>query len=99
MAGKREKVAIASKIPPKIGRQAIEKDSIKDVFPVEWIVEVTEKSLANLKIDCLDLQQLHSWTPAFLKQTDWLDGFQKLKKQGKIKSFGDGEIRHWKDAR
>jgi aryl-alcohol dehydrogenase-like predicted oxidoreductase len=88
VAGKREKVAIASKIPPKIGRQAIEKDSIKDVFPVEWIVEVTEKSLANLKIDCLDLQQLHSWTPAFLKQTDWLDGFQKLKKQGKIKSFG-----------
>ena len=86
--GRRAKVAIASKIPPKIGRQAIESDSIKDVFPVDWIVEITERSLANLKIDCLDLQQLHSWTPAFLKQTDWLDGFQKLKKAGKIKSIG-----------
>lgn len=88
VAGKRQSVAIASKIPPKIGRQAIETDSIKAVFPVDWVVEVTERSLANLKIDCLDLQQLHSWTPAFLGQTEWLDGFQKLKKQGKIKSFG-----------
>src|SRR5580700_8119094 len=86
--GKRKTVAIASKIPPKIGRQAVESDSIKDVFPVDWIVEITERSLANLKIECLDLQQLHSWTPAFLKQTDWLDGLNKLKKQGKIKSFG-----------
>jgi len=86
--GRRKKVAIASKIPPKNGRQAIESDSIKDVFPVDWIVEITERSLANLKIESLDLQQLHSWTPAFLKQTDWLDGLSKLKKQGKIKSFG-----------
>jgi aryl-alcohol dehydrogenase-like predicted oxidoreductase len=88
VAGRRQSVAIASKIPPKIGRQAIETDSIKQVFPVDWIVEITERSLANLKIDCLDLQQLHSWTPAFLHQTDWVEGFQKLKKQGKIKSFG-----------
>jgi aryl-alcohol dehydrogenase-like predicted oxidoreductase len=49
---------------------------------------MTERSLSNLKIDCLDLQQLHTWTPAFLKQTVWLESFQKLKKQGKIKSFG-----------
>ena len=86
--GKRKQVAIASKIPPKNGRQAVDTDSIKDVFPVDWIVEITERSLATLKIDCLDLQQLHSWTPAFLKQTDWLDGLNKLKKQGKIKSIG-----------
>lgn len=88
VAGRRGGVAIASKIPPKIPRQAIETDSIKDVFPVDWIVRITEQSLANLKIDCLDLQQLHSWTPAFLHQPDWLEGLQKLKKQGKIKSFG-----------
>src|SRR6516162_4541780 len=41
--GKRDKVAIASKIPPKIGRQAIESDSCRDVFPVDWIVEITER--------------------------------------------------------
>ena len=88
VAGKRDRVAIASKIPPKIGRQAVEMDSIQDVFPADWIVEITERSLSNLKVDCLDLQQLHSWTPAFLKQTVWLEALQKLKKQGKIKSFG-----------
>jgi aryl-alcohol dehydrogenase-like predicted oxidoreductase len=88
VAGRREKVAIASKIPPKIGRQAIETDSIHDVFPASWVIESTERSLKNLKIDCLDVQQLHSWTPAFLNQREWLDGFQKLKKQGKIRFFG-----------
>jgi aryl-alcohol dehydrogenase-like predicted oxidoreductase len=87
-ADRGKSVAIASKIPPKIGRQAIETDLIKQVFPIDWITEITERSLSNLKIDCLDLQQLHSWTPAFLKQTEWLDGLNKLKKQGKIKSFG-----------
>jgi aryl-alcohol dehydrogenase-like predicted oxidoreductase len=86
--GKRDKVAIASKIPPKIGRQAIESDLAKDVFPVDYIVEITERSLKNLKTDYLDLQQLHSWTPAFLKQPEWLDGLRKLKKEGKVKSFG-----------
>ena len=86
--GKRQKVAIASKIPPKIGRQAIESDRAKDVFPVDWIIQITEQSLSNLKIDYLDLQQLHSWTPAFLKQPEWLEGLRKLKKQGKVKSFG-----------
>jgi aryl-alcohol dehydrogenase-like predicted oxidoreductase len=88
VAGKRDKVAIASKIPPKIGRQAIESDLAKDVFPVDYIIEVTERSLSNLKTDYLDLQQLHSWTPAFLKQPEWLEGLRKLKKQGKVKSFG-----------
>lgn len=88
VAGRREKVAIASKIPPKGGRQAVDTDSINDIFPVDWIIKTTEKTLANLKTSCLDLQQLHSWTPAFLKETSWVEAFQKLKKQGKIKSFG-----------
>jgi aryl-alcohol dehydrogenase-like predicted oxidoreductase len=88
VAGRRDRVAIASKIPPKMGRQAVETDSIEDVFPEDWIVQITERSLSNLKVDCLDLQQLHSWTPAFLKQPVWLEALQKLKKQGKIKSFG-----------
>jgi aryl-alcohol dehydrogenase-like predicted oxidoreductase len=90
VAGKsgRAGIAIASKIPPKNGRQSIETDSIKDVFPVDWVVQVTEQSLMNLNSEYLDLQQLHSWTPAFLHQTDWLEGLEKLKKQGKIKSFG-----------
>jgi aryl-alcohol dehydrogenase-like predicted oxidoreductase len=34
------------------------------------------------------VQQLHAWSPAYVQQTAWLDGFNKLKKQGKIKSFG-----------
>jgi aryl-alcohol dehydrogenase-like predicted oxidoreductase len=89
IAGRRESVVIASKIPPKNRRwPATPSDPIKETFPAEYVVQSTEKSLANLKIDCLDLQQLHTWSPTYTKELDWLEGYQKLKKQGKIKAFG-----------
>jgi aryl-alcohol dehydrogenase-like predicted oxidoreductase len=89
LAGRRNKAIIASKVPTKTFRwPALPSDSIKDVFPADWVIACTERSLSYLKTDYLDLQQLHAWTPGYLQQTDWLDGFNKLKKQGKIKSFG-----------
>ncbi|MDP9173560.1 MAG: aldo/keto reductase [Planctomycetota bacterium] len=89
VAGRREKFVIASKVPTKTYKwPALPNQLAKDVFPADWVIECTEKSLKNLNTDYLDLQQLHAWTPPFLQQTEWLDGFNKLKKQGKIKSFG-----------
>jgi aryl-alcohol dehydrogenase-like predicted oxidoreductase len=87
--GRRGSVVIASKIPPK-GKNwpPKETDTIQSTFPAAWVMESTENSLGNLKIDCLDLQQFHAWAPQFLKKTEWLDSFRKLKQQGKIKSFG-----------
>jgi len=32
--------------------------------------------------------QLHAWTDAYCQQTEWLDAFQHLKQQGKIRAFG-----------
>lgn len=89
IAGRRASLVIASKIPPKNRRwPATVNDPIKDTFPADYVIEQTEKSLANLKIDCLDLQQLHTWSPSYTRELDWLEGYQKLKKQGKIKAFG-----------
>jgi aryl-alcohol dehydrogenase-like predicted oxidoreductase len=87
--GRREGLVIASKIPPKSYDWAdVPNQPIDKTFPADWVIQCTEKSLANLKIDCLDLQQLHAWSPAYVQQNAWLDGFNKLKKQGKIKAFG-----------
>jgi aryl-alcohol dehydrogenase-like predicted oxidoreductase len=87
--GRRASVVIASKIPPKGANwPPSEKDTVQTTFPADWVIKSTENSLRNLKIDCLDLQQFHAWAPQFLKQPEWLDSFLKLKKQGKIKSFG-----------
>lgn len=89
IAGRRDGLVIATKIPPKnwnwpdVPNQPLEK-----TFPADWIIQCTEKSLANLKIERLDLQQFHAWSPAYVQQSGWLAAVDKLKKQGKIKAFG-----------
>lgn len=85
----RDKVIIASKIPPKTFRWPVtDNDPIERTFPAQWIITCTERSLRNLNTDYLDVQQLHAWTNAYLEQTEWLEAFQKLKQQGKIRAFG-----------
>ena len=85
----REQIIIATKIPPKTFRWPVRpNDPVNTTFPADWIIECTEKSLRNLNTDYIDVQQLHAWTPSYLQQTDWLEGFNKLKEMGKIKAFG-----------
>ena len=52
----------ATKIPPK-NFQWPSKPHFKlgDCFPYAHIIEYTEKSLKNLKVDCINLQQFHVW--------------------------------------
>lgn len=85
----REKIVIASKIPPKNGRWPVkDSDPISETFPASWVIECTETSLKNLGSDYIDVMQLHAWTKAYMQQTEWLEAFQKLKQQGKIRAFG-----------
>jgi aryl-alcohol dehydrogenase-like predicted oxidoreductase len=86
---RRDKVIVASKIPPKNQTWPVrDSDPLCETFPADWIIECTEQSLKNLGSDYLDVQQLHAWTPAYLQQTEWLEALQKLKQQGKIRAFG-----------
>ena len=83
------RVYVATKIPPKNGRwPARPTTKLKDAFPASWITQCTERSLKHLRLDCIDLQQLHVWTGAWLKETEWLETLQRLKRDGKIKYFG-----------
>lgn len=68
--------------PPKPGTPADE------AFRAEHLIATTEKSLKNLGVDCLDLQQLHVWRPEWLGQGGWLEAVEQLKQQGKIRYFG-----------
>ena len=52
------------------------------------IVEYTEKSLQNLRIDTIDLQQFHVCDDSWSEQDDWKKGIEKLKKEGKVSYFG-----------
>jgi aryl-alcohol dehydrogenase-like predicted oxidoreductase len=83
------RVYIATKIPPKNrlwpSRPGI---PIEDVFPADYIVSSTEESLRNLKVDTIDLQQLHVWNDAWTPSDEWRRGFEDLKKSGKVRFVG-----------
>ncbi|MBV8142175.1 MAG: aldo/keto reductase, partial [Verrucomicrobia bacterium] len=57
-------------------------------FPAEHVIACTEESLQNLGLDAIQVQQFHVWSDDWVDQGDWLDAIQKLKKEGKIRSFG-----------
>ncbi|HZU87568.1 MAG TPA: aldo/keto reductase [Anaerolineaceae bacterium] len=85
----RDKVIIASKIPPKTYKWPVGPGTpLAETFPRAWIIEMTERSLKNLGTDYLDLQQLHAWTDDFTTRLEWREAFEELKKQGKIRAYG-----------
>lgn len=87
--GVRDKVVIASKIPPKTSRwPVLDSDPLETTFPAKWIIQCTERTLRNLNTDYLDLQQLHAWTNSYVDHIEWFEAAQKLKEQGKIRAFG-----------
>ncbi|HEY7118049.1 MAG TPA: aldo/keto reductase [Tepidisphaeraceae bacterium] len=89
VAGRRDQVVIASKIPPKTFKwPVLPRDRARDTFPSSWVVEQTEQSLRRLRTDYLDLQQFHAWTPAYTHEIDWLAGVERLKREGKIRAWG-----------
>lgn len=80
---------IATKIPPKNSEwPGNPKSDVNNVFPKDWIISCTERSLKYLKRDALDLTQLHVWCDEWLNQGEWMETIAMLKKQGKIKAFG-----------
>jgi len=89
VAGVRDRVVIATKIPPKTYRwPVLPHETVSDTFPADWIVECTERSLKNLGTDYIDVQQLHAWTPSYTQQLEWYEALTRLKEQGKIRAFG-----------
>jgi len=95
-AGKR--LYIATKVPPKNrvwpGRATT---PISQVFPYDYIVEMTDKSLKNIGSERLDLQQLHVWDDAWVGDDGWKRAAQDLKKAGKIEGFGIS-VNRWQPA-
>ena len=84
-----KKLYCASKIPAKNFKWPARPEyKLEDCYPADHIVEYTEKSLKNMGVDCLDLQQFHVWDDSWADHDDWKKGVEKLKKEGKIKYFG-----------
>jgi aryl-alcohol dehydrogenase-like predicted oxidoreductase len=83
------KVYVATKVPPmNMTWPAKPGIGIEDVFPYDYVIKSTEASLRNLKLDAVDLQQLHVWNTEWTNTDEWKRAFEDLKKSGKAKAVG-----------
>jgi aryl-alcohol dehydrogenase-like predicted oxidoreductase len=84
-----EKIIIATKVPPK-DRQWPARAGVpfNETFPKNYIIESTEQSLRNLRVDAIDVQQLHVWSDEWVGADEIWEAVRLLKSQGKIKAFG-----------
>ena len=82
-------IYVATKVPPKNllwpARAGI---GIESVFPYDYIIQSAEESLRNLKLDAIDLLQLHVWNPEWIDRDEWRRAFEDLKRDGKIRAAG-----------
>lgn len=83
------KLYAATKIPPK-NRQWPSKpgSSLQEVFPADYIIEYTEKSLKNLGTERIDLLQFHVWEDSWAQEDEWKEAIQKLTQEGKVERWG-----------
>ena len=84
-----ERIVVASKIPPKnLKWPAPDGVDPDDAFPADHIRACTERSLANLGMDTIDVMQFHVWNDEWVGRGSWLEGIQALRDEGKIRFFG-----------
>ena len=93
------KIYVASKVPPKnLLWPARAGSKITDVFPYDYIIECTNKSLQHLGLDTIDVQQLHVWNPEWIDHDDWRRAFEDLKRSGKAQAVGISINDHQPDS-
>ena len=95
-------VLVATKVPPMNHVwPAAPGSDIKSVFPYDYIIRSTEESLRNLKVETIDLQQLHVWDPGWTARDDWKRAFEDLSSRARsdlseFPSMITSRTRHWR---
>jgi aryl-alcohol dehydrogenase-like predicted oxidoreductase len=80
---------VATKVPPRNFQWPGRAETpIAEVFPPDHIREYTEKSLRNLGVERIDLQQLHVWSDTWADDEGWKRAFEDLKREKLVESFG-----------
>lgn len=84
-----KKLYLATKIPPKNFKWPSKKGYLlEDCFPADHIRQYTEKSLQNLGVETIDLQQFHVWEDDWARDERWQRAVEDLKREGKIRAMG-----------
>lgn len=84
-----QKLYTATKIPPKNFKWPSRRDyTLDETFPPDHIRAYTEKSLANLGLEQIDLMQFHVWEDAWAHDERWQRAMDDLKREGLIGAVG-----------
>lgn len=84
-----KKLYAATKIPAKNFKWPAKPEyKLEDCYPESHIIQFTEKSLKNIGVECIDLQQFHVWDDSWADRDEWKKAIEKLKKDGKVQHFG-----------
>lgn len=89
---------VATKVPPKNLRWPAPADStLAEAYPSDHVREYTEKSLANLGVSTIDLQQFHVWNDRWADDDGWKRTVESLKREGLVRAFGIS-VNRWEPA-
>ena len=89
---------IATKVPPKNQRwTALDGIPLDDVFPASHVRDYTRRSLENLGVDAIDLQQFQAWNDEWGRDERWQRVVSDLKAEGVVRSFGIS-VNRWEPA-
>lgn len=80
-------VYVASKVPPANWSWPAS-GAADEAYPAKWVIECTERSLSNLGLETIDVQQFHVWSDEWVGSGDWVEAIERLKLDGKIRYFG-----------
>lgn len=84
-----KRLYVATKIPPKNFTWPSRPEfKLEEVFPASHIIAYTEKSLKNLAVETIDLQQFHVWEDSWAEHEEWQRAVEQLKADGKIQHMG-----------
>lgn len=84
-----KRLYIATKIPPKNFKWPSRRGyTLEECFPPDHIRDYTERSLRNLNVECIDLQQFHVWEDSWAGDERWHRTIEDLKREGKILAMG-----------
>ncbi len=93
-----QKLIVATKIPPKNMRwPARDSYRVEDTYPADHIRAFTEKSLENLGVEAIDLQQFHVWSDVWADDDGWKRAIDDLRTSGLVRAVGIS-INRWEPA-
>ncbi|HEX9473308.1 MAG TPA: aldo/keto reductase [Steroidobacteraceae bacterium] len=94
-----QRVYVATKIPPAPGSWPPSPyDDIEARYSAAYLRQRLERSLRELRTECIDLLQLHTWTRAWNRNPTALATLRQFKQEGKVLAIGVSTPEHDQDS-